>query len=267
MATLDFSHVIEDMGEAGLRMAHLGASEGGAGNISVFTRDLGKLDARFRFQSMVDLPVAAPALADGWVIVTGTGRRLRDVARYPDRTLAVVRVQPDGRRGMLYAAGPVRPTSEFNSHLLVHDDHAARRGIAYHALLHAQPMRLTYLSHHPAYPDTRALSQRLCRWEPEMLVVFPDGIGLLPFQVPASAEQQAVTVAGLRQHRAVVWQRHGIVTRSDDSVGAAADLVDYAETAASYEVLNLALGQPTEGLSDEQLHLIAERLAPQQTLF
>ncbi len=142
-----------------------------------------------------------------------------------------------------------------------------RRGVEQHSLVHAQPVRLTYLSHLSAYSDTASLTRRLFRWQPETLAVFPEGIGLLLFQPPGSAEQQAVTVRGMAEYRAIVWQRHGILTRSDVSVEHACDLVEYAETAAHYEVINLALGQPTEGLSDADLRLISERLGLMQTLF
>jgi rhamnulose-1-phosphate aldolase len=41
-------------------------------------------------------------------------------------------------------------TSEFNSHLAVHDDQVARSGSNCQALIHAQPPHLVYLSHIPA---------------------------------------------------------------------------------------------------------------------
>lgn len=255
------------MGEVGQRVAEIGASEGGAGNISVFTRALSGIDGRFVPQGVIDLPVPAPPLADGWVIVTGAGKRLRDIRRHPERTIGVVRVHRGGQQGTLYAVEAMRPTSEFNSHLAVHEDHVRRRGVEQHALVHAQPVRLTYLSHLPAYSDTLSLTRRLLRWQPETLVVFPEGIGLLPFQPPGSPEQEAVTVRGMAEYRAIVWQRHGILTRSDVSVEHACDLVEYAETAAHYEVINLALSQPTEGLSEADLRLVSERLGLAQAIF
>ncbi|MCW5880997.1 MAG: rhamnulose-1-phosphate aldolase [Anaerolineae bacterium] len=267
MSSIDLGVILEEMGEVGQRVAAMGASEGGAGNISVFTRNLSDMDDRFAAQGVIDLPVPAPALADGWVIITGTGKRLRDIRRHPERTIGVVRVHRGGQQGTLYAVEAVRPTSEFNSHLAVHEDHVRRRGVEQHSLVHAQPVRLTYLSHLPAYSDTARLTRRLFRWQPETLAVFPEGIGLLPFQPPGSAEQEAVTVRGMAEYRAIVWQRHGILTRSDVSVEHACDLVEYAETAAYYEVINLALGQPTQGLSDADLRLIGERLGLAQKLF
>jgi rhamnulose-1-phosphate aldolase len=62
----------------------------------------------------------------------------------------------------------------------------------------------------------------------------------------------------MRTHRAVIWQRHGIVTRSDVSLQKAGDLVEYAEAAAHFEYLNLQLGEPSKGIPFENLRLICE---------
>ncbi len=264
---MEFGALVETMAEAAQRMVDLGAVEGGAGNLSLFTRDLAAIDARYAERGRIVLPLAVPALADGWLLVTGTGCRLRDITRRPETVVCLVHVLPEGREAVLYAVEDIRPTSEFNSHLAIHADHVARRGLAQHAVLHAQPFYLTYLSHHPDYADTRAFSRRLLRWQPETLMVFPDGIGLLPFAPPGSPEQMALTVRGLQTHRAVVWAKHGVVTRSDVGLAQAADLVEYAEAAAHYEALNLALGRPTVGMSDAELRLLAARFSISQVLF
>jgi rhamnulose-1-phosphate aldolase len=119
----------------------------------------------------------------------------------------------------------------------------------------------------PEYADTASLNRRLLRWEPETIINFPEGIGMIPFHVPGSPEQMADTMAGLQTYRAVVWQRHGIVTHSDDNVRRAGDLVEYAETAAHFEYLNLQLGRPTEGLSDEEMREICRQNGITQKFF
>jgi len=109
-------------------------------------------------------------------------------------------------------------------------------------VLHAQPLRLVFLSHLPDVTTTLELTERLMRWEPETMVVAPDGVELAAFQVPGSPGQMAATVEALARSSAVVWAKHGIVTRSDVSATQAADLVEYIEAAATYEVMNLNLG-------------------------
>jgi rhamnulose-1-phosphate aldolase len=263
--TLD--QILAQIGDTGLRMAQIDAAEGAAGNISVYVADELRPDGRFDTSSEIDLPATVPSLAGGWVVVTGTGRRLRDAASSPETAVCLLRILEGGRRAVLYGTDGVRPTSELNTHLAVHDDHAARRGVRLHGIVHAQPIHLTYLSHLPSYQETRAFNRRLLRWQPETIVEFPEGIGVLPFQAPGSADQMGISAPALARYRAIVWSRHGIVTRSDKGAGKAGDLVEYAEAAARYEYLNLAAGEPTAGLSDEEMRLICERLQIEQEYF
>lgn len=267
MSDLSMTSLIDEIGAVGARMTEIDAAEGAAGNVSLFLRDLDQPPAYASQRRVLDLPLAASALAGGWLLVTGAGRRLRDVATSPATTICWLHVHADGRQATMFAGAEIRPTSELNSHLAVHNDQVARRGLSRHVMLHAQPPYLTYLSHIERYGDTTALNRRLLRWQAETIIEFPEGIAMLPFEVPSSPEQAEVTMQAMRKHRAVVWQRHGIVTRTDGRIAKAGDLVEYAEAAARYEYLNLQAGEPSGGLSDDQMRLICERLGVEQSMF
>jgi rhamnulose-1-phosphate aldolase len=77
----------------------------------------------------------------------------------------------------------------------------------------------------------------------------------------------AGNVAALRKNRIVVWAKHGVMARSDVSVKRAADRVEYAETAARYEYLNLCAGEAGEGLSVAEIRAICENFDVKQTIF
>lgn len=242
-------------------MVALGAAEGAAGNLSIFVRT--SEAPPYPEQATIALPVNVLALAGGWLIVTGSGRRLRDVRHSPQTTLCWLYVHDNGTQATLHAAASLRPTSELNTHLAAHSAQVAANGLTLHAVVHAQPLRLTYLSHIARYHDPATLSRRLLRWQPETIMEFPEGIGTLPFEMPGSDEQARVTAAALQRYRAVVWQKHGIVARATQ-IGKATDLVEYAEAAAHYEYLNLGAGEPASGLTDAELRLISDRLGLKQ---
>lgn len=264
---LHLSKILWEMGDAGQRMSQINAAEGAAGNISVFVRNLPPTEEHlfpFWFENSIrnpiSLPVTVPSLVGGWVIVSGSGKRMRDIATIPEVALCLLQIQPGGETAILHTADPsLRPTSELNSHLAVHNDRVAEQNLSYHTVLHAQPLHLTYLSHIDRYGDTKALNRHLLRWQPETILEFPEGIGVSPFEIPASAEQAQQTVEILRQHRAVVWRRHGIVVRCDAGPRKAGDLVEYAEAAAQYEYLNLKAGEPSGGISDEEMRQMCQR--------
>jgi len=240
------------MGAAGRRVCEIDASEAGAGNISLYLGWDVEVRHRFPVSEQLTLPLATPALAGHTVLVTGSGRRLRQIADDPLAAVGALRVDPGGATATLWTAPHrtfERLTSELNSHLAVHRDQVARRGLTFQAIVHAQPVHLTYLSHIPAYRSDEALNGALLRWEPETVVSLPDGIAVLDFMVPGSAELMAANVAGLRGHEIVLWAKHGVMARSDVSVTRAVDRIEYAETAARYEYLDLVAGRPAEGLT------------------
>jgi rhamnulose-1-phosphate aldolase len=111
------------------------------------------------------------------------------------------------------------------------------------------------------------LNTHLLRWQPETIINLPKGIGFLPFRLPGSPELMAGNVKSLREHRIAVWAKHGVMARSDVSVKRAADRVEYAETAAKYEYLNLCVGEVGEGLSIDEIREICKTFNIQQDIF
>jgi rhamnulose-1-phosphate aldolase len=258
------------MGEAGRHLAEMEASEGAAGNISVCLRWPVELRTRFPVLGEIELPQPVPELAGATFLVSGSGRRLREIKAEPTANIACIVVNAGGRTGQLYTSYHrrfERVTSEFNSHLAVHYDQMVTTSTNFHAIIHAQPMHLTFLSHIPRYQDEQYLNTHLLRWQPETIINLPEGIGFIPFRIPGSAGLMAANVDCLRQHRIVIWAKHGVMARSDVSVKRAADRVEYAETAAKYEYLNLAVGEVGEGLSADEIRSICATFTIKQSIF
>jgi rhamnulose-1-phosphate aldolase len=262
--------LLGSMGEGGRRVALIDAGEGAAGNISVCVGWPIEVRRRFPVGEPIELPVPAPHLAGHTVIVTGSGRRLRDLAANPIASVGAVAIAPDGRAATLWTApGRLfeRLTSEWNSHLAVHEDAVARTASNFHAVVHAQPPHLTYLSHIPAYQDEAYFNSRVMRWEPETIVQLPAGIGVLPFMLPGSATLMAANVESLRTHRIDIWSKHGVMARSDISVTRAVDRIEYAEAAARYEYMDLVAGGRAQGLTLEEARAVVEAFGVQTNLF
>jgi len=266
----ELNDLLTMMGEAGKHLANIEASEGAAGNISICIRWSVEPRTRFPLVDEIELPLPVPELAGSTFLVSGSGRRLREIIDAPTANLACIVVNQGGRTGKLYTSYHRRfqnMTSEFNSHLAVHYDQILASGTNFHAVVHAQPLHLTYLSHIPRYQDPHYLNTHLLRWQPETIINLPEGLGLAGFKVPGSPELMAANVELLRKHSVVVWAKHGVMARSDISVKRAADRVEYAETAAKYEYLNLCAGEIGEGLSPEEIRAICSRFNLKQDIF
>ena len=266
----EFHELLDLIGEAGQRLSEIDASEGAAGNMSVF---LGwKVDPRryFPVEEKLDLPYTTAALAGGALLVTGSGRRLREVILDPAANLGCLLIDPGGTTGSLFTSPRrlfKRLTSELNSHLAVHQDQVTSSPTNFHAVIHAQPPYLTYLSHIHRYRDEAFFNSHLLRWEPELIVNLPEGIGIVPFAVPSSQELMCGTLESLRKHRIILWCKHGVVARSDNSIKRAADRIEYAETAARYEYMNLVAGEPADGLSGDEIRAICQAFDVKQNIF
>ena len=258
------------IGEAGHRLSEIEASEGAAGNISVCLTWPVELRRRFPLVETIELPQAVPELASFTFLVSGSGRRLREIIRDPAANLGCLVVDEGGHTGRLYTSPRrlfERLTSEFNSHLGVHVDQVRTTGTNFHAVIHAQPPYLTYLSHIRRYQDEEYLNRHILRWQPELIVQLPEGIGHVPSQVPGSPELMAATVESLRRHRIVIWGKHGVMARSDQSVKRAADRIEYAEAGAKYEYLNLVNHEQGEGLAAEEIRAVCQAFGAQQNIF
>ena len=268
--SLELNSLLVQLGRVGKRLSEIGAAEGAAGNLSICFREPLDVSGLFSVTQIVELPVAVPDLAGATLIVTGSGRRLRDILDAPTANLACIIVESGGRTGkMLTAPGCpfTRVTSEFNSHLAVHRDQIVSTGTNFHAVIHAQPLHLTYLSHIPRYQDESYLNRHILRWQPETIVNLPEGLGLLPFRLPGSPELMSGTVQKLRKHRVVVWSKHGVMSRSDNSVKRAGDRIEYAETGARYEYLNVMNHEQGQGLTDEEILAICKAFNVHQDVF
>lgn len=262
--------IIAEMGDAGKRLCEIEAAEGAAGNISAYLGWPTDPRAIFPNEETIQLPQPAPEMAGHAFLVTGSGRRLREIKDDPGANLGCLVVNEGGQTAQLFSSPRrafARVTSEFNSHLAVHYNQFKLTGGSFHALVHAQPRHLTYLSHVPRYRDQTYLNHHLLRWQPEAILFLAEGIGVVPFFVPGSPELMAANVAALEKHRVVIWAKHGAMARSEQSVKAAVDKLEYAETIAHYEYLNLLNHELADGLSKDEILAICKMWDIKQSVF
>jgi len=238
------AEVIESIGAAGQRLNDINAVEAGAGNISACFNWPVDLDDFFNTSRDIDLPYDCPAWpgtpcwspapAAGYASCPAT--RATTWARSRCTRVAGPAPCTTARR----ATSTVRRRSSTPTSPCTRT-RCANRGIPFHAVIHAQPPHLTLLSHIADYQSTAKLNAAILRWEPETIVQLREGVGYC-LHVPGSDELMAANVANLRKHQIVLWAKHGVMARSDTSPLKACDRIEYAETGALYEYLNLSSG-------------------------
>lgn len=212
-----------------------------------------------RRRRALDRPL--PELEGEAFLVTGSGKYVRNVALDPEDTLGIVRILGGGAEWELLwgFSGGANPTSELAAHL---GGHAARKRVSGggdRVILHSHATNLIALSYR--YPADSALFTRLL-WEmsTECLVVFPDGVGVLPWMVPGTEGIGVATAALMERHRLVLWPFHGVFGSGADP-DEAFGLIDTAEKAAEILVKVDSMGGRKFSLSTGELESLAERFS------
>ena len=250
---------VEEMKKTTANMYRMGWDERNGGNISVLldSAEVGEyLDLNHVIRT-IPTGFDATALIGKIFIVTGTGKYFKNVMDDPETNLGIIRIAEDGTTAELlwgYKDGG-KFTSELPAHLM---SHMARLAVNPNnrVIMHTHPTNLLAMTFVHTL-DEREFTRTLWRMCTECIVVFPDGVNVLPWMVCGTNEIGEATAEKMATARLVVWALHGIY-------GAGADLdetfglIETAEKAAEL-YLKIAHLPRVNTISDEQLHLLEER--------
>ena len=180
------------------------------------------------------LPIGntVPGLAGEYFLVTGSGKYMRNVSLAPEENVALIKVDPAGERyGICWGlAGGGRPTSELPTHLAAHELKKKRTDGRNRIIYHAHPTNLIALTFVLPLED-KAFTRELWEMATEDPVIFPEGIGVVPWMVPGGKEIADASVKLMEKYRVVVWAHHGLFVCGDD-FDEAFGLMDTVEKAA-----------------------------------
>ena len=199
----------------------------------------------------------APELIGCCFLVTGTGKYFKNVQYDPAANLGIVRIAADGRTAELlwgYSDGG-RFTSEFPAHMM---SHVARRRVdpENRVVMHCHPANLLAMTYvHDL--DEREFTRTLWQMCTECVIVFPEGVNVLPWMLCGTNEIGEATAQKMETARLVVWAQHGIYGAGrdlDETFG----LIETAEKGAEI-YMKIAHLPRLNTITDEQLHLLEER--------
>jgi len=199
----------------------------------------------------LDFPVAE--LAGNYFLVTGSGKYFRKIIECPEDCLALLRVTEDGRSVELLwgLSNGGNPTSELASHFMSHIERL-KRDPDHRVIMHTHATNLiamTFTHDLDEVTFTRTLWQ-MCT---ECLVVFPEGVGILPWMVPGTSEIGRETAKKMNEFRLAIWPHHGIFG-AGKSIDEAFGLIETVEKAAKvYMLVNSHQGGIIQVIKDEEL--------------
>jgi len=97
-------------------------------------------------------------------------------------------------------------------------------------------------------------------WEkmPECIVIFPDGVRVVPLHLPGTVEIAEASAGALEHSRVISWSHHGIFV-SEESPNKIFALVETIEKAATIHRKVLSAGGPKRGISTEIMRALTEK--------
>lgn len=234
-----------------------GWAERNGGNITVNITDY--VDDEIRQLPAITDPIQIgeylPHLKGQYFFCKGTGKRMRDLARWPMENASVIRILDDCKSYVIIADNPVMPTSELPSHLLVHD-RQIETGSGYKATVHTHPIELVAMSHNKKFLGKDVLTNILWSMIPETKAFCPLGLGVVPYEVPGSVELAQGTLKELEDYDVVLWEKHGVFAKGKDVMDAF-DQIDVLSKSAKIYIDAKCMGFEPDGMSQEQMKEMA----------
>ncbi len=189
-------------------------------------------------------------------IVTGTGKYFKNVKHDPETNLGIIRIAKDGTTAELlwgYKDGG-RFTSELPAHLMSHIERL-KVNPENRIIMHCHPdYTLAMTQVHEA--DEKKITRTLWGQMTESIVVFPDGIGVLPWMVCGNNEIGRATAEKMKQYRLVIWTLHGIYGAGKD-MDETFGLIETVEKAAKQYMLTAHLPK-ANAITDDNLRDLAK---------
>ncbi len=200
-----------------------------------------------------------PALAGEHFLVTGSGKFMRNVAVDPEGSLCILELDGSGTRyrirwGLCHGG---RPTSELPTHLMNHEVKALVTNGKTRVVYHAHPANTIALTFVLPLCD-EVFTRELWEMAAECPVVFPDGVGVVPFMVPGGLEIAKATAELMRTYDVAIWAHHGMFCAGED-FDQTFGLMHTVEKSAEILVKVLSMGGKRQTVQPEAFRSLAKR--------
>ena len=254
---------VREMCRTASNMYRLGWDERNGGNISYLLKneevaeylDLNEVIRTIPLMGVNEVDFDASPLEGRIFIVTGTGKYFKNVEDDPETNLGIVRIGRGGKEVELlwgFADGG-RPTSEFPAHMM---SHMARLSVdpENRVVMHSHPTN-TLAMNYIHELDEKKFTHSLWEMCTECIVVFPEGVGVLPWMLCGTTEIGVATASKMKEFRLVIWAMHGIYGAGktlDETFG----LIETVEKAAQIYMLTAHLPRINTIKDEDMLKLL-----------
>ncbi|MCB2359979.1 rhamnulose-1-phosphate aldolase [Clostridium estertheticum] len=202
--------------------------------------------------------VTVKNLANEYFLVTGSGKFIRNMTVCLEENAGLIKIDEKGENykivwGLINGA---RPTSEVTSHLMSHSIKKEKTKVAYRVIMHSHTTNAIALTF--VLPlDGKVFTRELWEMATECPVVFPGGIGIVPWMVPGGAPIAEETGKLMKKHDVVIWAHHGMFC-AGETLDLTFGLMDTVEKSAEILVKVLSMGGKKQTITSQNFRDLAK---------
>ena len=198
----------------------MGWHERNGGNVSyrIKSEEIDEVKKAFNYSKpLSEIGVTVKNLANEYFLVTGSGKYLRNCILAPQDNIAIVQIDDKGENYRivwgLEQGG--RPTSELPSHLMNHSVKKELTAGKHRVIMHSHTANVIALTFVLPLED-KVFTRELWEMATECPVVFPDGVGVVPWMVPGGKEIALATSKLMEKYDVAIWAHHGTFCSGED---------------------------------------------------
>ncbi len=195
-----------------------GWHERNGGNLSyrVKKEEIDEVKENFEAKEWRPIGTSVPTLANEYFLVTGSGKYFRNVALKPEDSICMIELDDQGENYRIVwgLVNGGRPTSELPSHLMNHEV-KVKVNPEYRVIYHAHTTNIIALTFVLPLRD-EVFTRELWEMATECPVVFPSGIGVVPWMVPGGRDIAVATSELMKQYDLAIWAHHGMFAAGYD---------------------------------------------------
>ena len=206
-----------------IRMATDGWEQGwherNGGNLSyrIKPEEVGAVQEELVPREWQKIGTSVPQLAGEYFLVTGSGKYMRNVQIQPEDSICIFELDDKGEEyricwGLVNGG---KPTSELPSHLMNHEVKKTVTNGRYRVIYHAHTTNTIALTFVLPLED-EVFTRELWEMATECPVVFPDGIGIVPWMVPGGRDIAVATSELMKKYDVAIWAHHGMFCAGED---------------------------------------------------
>lgn len=221
--------------------------EGAAGNLSIWLPENPMVHSP-SFSKTYPLPKRYPLLDQRYFLISASGQKFRDFARYPQTTLGILQILDQGQSyGICWGFEQTRPTSELISHLAIHELRQQQKQPV-SAVFHVHATHLILVASYENCRTSEQLTSILCTQHTEVDIYLKKGVGYVGFSVPGSSDLMHRSLESFSKFDIAIWEGHGAVSVGK-SIQQAYDVMEVADKQAELFLKAEHSGLPRRRLS------------------